>query len=76
MGGDGIYDPKYIEAGRRDQPTLTSPPRSAPRPTPPMAGKTFLEPTRSCRLQGEPPPYGGYAYDAAKAIIEALKTAR
>ena len=55
MGGDGIYDPKFIGSPRRPA-MVTSPPRSAPRPTPPMPARPSSPPTRRPASRSPLPP--------------------
>lgn len=74
MGGDGIYDPTYITAGNNkvDGDFATS--VGAPVETLDSA-KTFIA---DYKAQGYSQPYaayGGYSYDSAWAIIEAVKAA-
>jgi len=73
MGGDGIFDPKYIElAGATANTDLAT---SVGAPTESTeAGKKFLEQYKAAGYAEPAAAYGGYAYDAAKAIIEAAKT--
>jgi branched-chain amino acid transport system substrate-binding protein len=74
MGGDGIYDPKYIQlsGGKGDGDFATS--VGAPTATLDSA-KTFIA---NYAAQNYPDPYaayGAYTYDAAWSIIEAVKAA-
>ena len=72
MGGDGIFDPAYIELGGRDLDTATS--VGAPVEDLDSAA-AFIE---AYDAAGYPDPYSAYgaqSYDAANAIIEALKAA-
>jgi len=73
MGGDGIFDPKYIElAGATANGDLAT---SVGAPTESTeAGKKFLDQYKAAGFAEPAAAYGGYAYDAAKAIIEAAKT--
>lgn len=73
MGGDGIYDPKYIElAGSTSNGDLAT---SVGEPTENSeAGKKFLADYEAEKYAEPAAAYGGYSYDAANAIIEALKT--
>jgi branched-chain amino acid transport system substrate-binding protein len=75
MGGDGIFDPKYIElAGATATGDLAT---SVGAPTESTeAGKKFLEQYKAAGYAEPAAAYGGYAYDAAKAIIEPLPRAR
>jgi branched-chain amino acid transport system substrate-binding protein len=72
MGGDGIYDPKYITlAGKTaDNDLATS--VGAPTDTLPSA-KKFIEDYNAAGFKEPYAAYGGYSYDAANAIINALK---
>ncbi len=74
MGGDGIFDPKYIElAGSTANGDLST---SVGAPTESTeAGKKFLDQYKAAGFAEPAAAYGGYAYDAAKAIIEAAKVA-
>ncbi|MBO1754345.1 branched-chain amino acid ABC transporter substrate-binding protein [Allobranchiibius sp. CTAmp26] len=71
MGGDGIYDPKYIQLGGRAADLATS--VGAPTDST-TAGKAFLAQYKAAKFNSEAGGYGAYAFDAANAIIEALKT--
>lgn len=71
MGGDGIYDPQFIKLGGRTGDLATS--VGAPTDSTP-AGKAFLADYKKGGFSTEAGGYGAYAYDAANAIIEALKT--
>ncbi|MEP6798020.1 MAG: branched-chain amino acid ABC transporter substrate-binding protein [Lapillicoccus sp.] len=73
MGGDGIYDPKFIAlAGGKDEGDLAT---SVGAPADSSdAGKKFLADYKAAGYPDESGAYGGYAYDAANAIIAALKT--
>ena len=73
MGGDGVYDPQYINlAGAQSEGDLATsvgaPIAKAPK------GKEFLDAYEKAGYKEGPSAYGAYAYDAAKAIIEGLKT--
>jgi branched-chain amino acid transport system substrate-binding protein len=72
MGGDGIYDPKYLTlAGKTaDNDLATS--VGAPVETLPSA-KKFIEDYKAAGFKDPYAAYGGYSYDAANAIISALK---
>jgi len=72
MGGDGIFDGKYIElAGKTSEGDLAT---SVGAPTDSTeSGKKFLEQYKSAGYSDPSAAYGGYAYDAANAIINALK---
>ena len=73
MGGDGIYDPKYIQlAGATSNGDLAT---SVGAPTDSTdAGKKFLAEYQAAGYAEPSAAYGGYSYDAANAIIQALKT--
>ncbi len=72
MGGDGIYDPAYIEqAGKGSEGDLAT---SVGAPVEKLA--TAKEYVAAYTAGGYSDPYaayGAYAYDAARAIIEGLK---
>ena len=70
MGGDGIFDPKYIELGGANNDLATS--VGAPTDST-DAGKTFLAAYDAEKYAEPSAAYGGYSYDAANAIIAALK---
>jgi len=73
MGGDGIYDPKYIElaggGSNKDLATSVGAPTESTE-----AGKKFLAEYQAAGYKEPAAAYGGYSYDAANAIINALKT--
>jgi branched-chain amino acid transport system substrate-binding protein len=74
MGGDGVFDPKYIQlaGGKADGDFATS--VGAPTDTLPTA-KAFIA---DYKAQNYPDPYaayGAYTYDATWSIIEAVKAA-
>ncbi len=73
MGGDGLYDPKYIElAGANSNGDLAT---SVGAPTDSTdAGKKFLADYQSAGYSEPSAAYGGYSYDAANAIINGLKS--
>ncbi|GAA1874296.1 branched-chain amino acid ABC transporter substrate-binding protein [Lapillicoccus jejuensis] len=73
MGGDGIYDPQYIKlAGAKSDGDLAT---SVGAPTESTdAGKKFLASYQAAGYAEPAAAYGGYSYDAANAIIAALKT--
>ena len=73
MGGDGIFDPKYIQlAGTTSNGDLAT---SVGAPTESTdAGKKFLADYEAAKYADPAAAYGGYSYDAANAIIAALKT--
>lgn len=72
MGGDGIYDPKYIAlAGSTANGDLAT---SVGAPTDSLAaGKKFLADYAAAGYKDPAAAYGAYSYDAANAIINALK---
>lgn len=73
MGGDGVYDPKYVElAGATATGDLAT---SVGAPTESLPnGKKYLSDYEAQKYAEAPSAYGAYSYDAANAIIEALKT--
>jgi branched-chain amino acid transport system substrate-binding protein len=73
MGGDGIYDPAYIElAGKTSDGDLAT---SVGAPTETLASaKTFVSDYAGGNYAQPYGAYGAYAYDAANAIINGLKT--
>ena len=72
MGGDGIFDPKYVDlAGKTSEGDL-SPSVGAPTDST-DAGKKFLADYDAAKYAEPAAAYGGYSYDAANAIINALK---
>lgn len=73
MGGDGIYDGKYIQlAGATATGDLAS---SVGAPTDTLASaKDFVAAYKDAKYADAYSAYGAYAYDAANAIIEGLKT--
>ena len=72
MGGDGIYDPKYVAlAGTTANGDLAT---SVGAPTDSLAaGKKFLADYAAAGYKDPAAAYGAYSYDAANAIINALK---
>ena len=72
MGGDGIYDPKFISlagsAANGDLATSVGAPIDST-----ASGKEFLAAYKAAGFKDEAGAYGGYSYDAANAIINALK---
>ncbi len=73
MGGDGVFDKQYVNlAGAQAEGDLATsvgaPIAKAPK------GKEFLDAYKAAGYKEDPSAYGAYAYDAAKAIIEGLKT--
>ncbi|WP_353508698.1 branched-chain amino acid ABC transporter substrate-binding protein [Intrasporangium sp.] len=74
MGGDGIFDPTFVQlAGATSNGDLAT---SVGEPTDKSdAGKKFLADYEAAKFAEPAAAYGGYSYDAAKAIIEGLKVA-
>jgi branched-chain amino acid transport system substrate-binding protein len=72
MGGDGIYDPKYVAlAGTTANGDLAT---SVGAPTDSLAaGKKFLADYAAAGYKDPAAAYGAYSFDAANAIINALK---
>lgn len=74
MGGDGIFDPKYIQlAGSTANGDLATSVGAPTDSTP--AGQQFLKDYAAANYPDPAAAYGGYSFDAANAIIEAAKTA-
>lgn len=73
MGGDGIYDPKYITlAGKTSDNDLAT---SVGAPVDTLdSAKKFVSDYTAQNYKEPYAAYGGYSYDAANAIINALKT--
>lgn len=72
MGGDGIYDPTFIEqAGSKSDGDLATS-VGAPADKLPSA-KSFVDAYAAASYDDPYAAYGPYAYDAARAIIEGLK---
>jgi branched-chain amino acid transport system substrate-binding protein len=72
MGGDGIFDPAYIElAGKTANGDLAT---SVGAPTESLASaKQFVADYKAASYPEPYAAYGAYSYDAANAIINALK---
>ena len=72
MGGDGIYDGKFIElGGTTSNGDLAT---SVGAPTDQLeAGKKFLADYEAAGYKDPAAAYGAYSFDAANAIINALK---
>jgi branched-chain amino acid transport system substrate-binding protein len=72
MGGDGIYSPKFIVLGgttaNGDLATSVGAPTDQL-----AAGKKFLAAYAAAGYKDPSEAYGAYSYDAANAIINALK---
>ncbi|MEU0686606.1 branched-chain amino acid ABC transporter substrate-binding protein [Streptomyces uncialis] len=75
FGGDGMFSPTYIETagGASEGDLVTS--VGVPVDTLPAA-KKFIETYKSKGYKGDYGTYGGYSYDAAGAIINAVKTVK
>ncbi|WP_432892616.1 branched-chain amino acid ABC transporter substrate-binding protein [Kribbella sp. CA-245084] len=73
MGGDGIYDPKYITlAGKTSDNDLAT---SVGAPVDTLeSAKKFVSDYNAAGFKEPYAAYGGYSFDAANAIIAALKT--
>ncbi len=73
MGGDGIKDPAYIElGGKTTEGDLAT---SVGAPTESLAtAKQFVSDYEAAGYKEPYAAYGAYSYDAANAIINALKT--
>ncbi len=73
MGGDGIFDPKFIElAGKTSDGDLAT---SVGAPTETLASaKQFVSDYAAGGYSDPYGAYGAYAYDAANSIINGLKT--
>ncbi len=73
MGGDGIFDPKYIQlAGKNSTGDLAT---SVGAPTDKLpTAKKFVTDYQAAGYKDPYGAYGAYSYDAAQAIINALKT--
>ncbi|MBD9725618.1 branched-chain amino acid ABC transporter substrate-binding protein [Streptomyces caniscabiei] len=71
-GGDGMYDPTYIELGGSASTGDFATSVGAPVEELPSA-KTFIEDYKAGGYKEPYAAYGGYSYDSAWAIIEAVK---
>ena len=73
MGGDGIYSPEFIKlAGKTSEGDLAT---SVGAPTETLASaKKFVDDYKAANYPDPYEAYGAYSYDAANAIINALKT--
>ncbi|GLZ36729.1 branched-chain amino acid ABC transporter substrate-binding protein [Actinokineospora sp. NBRC 105648] len=69
MGGDGIYDPKFIELGGKEGDLATS--VGAPTETLDTA-KAFVDAYKAKAFKDDFSAYGAFSYDAANSIIGAL----
>lgn len=72
MGGDGIFDPTYVElagdAANGDFATSVGEPSDTAK-----SAQTFIADYKAAGFKEPYAAYGAQSYDAAKAIIEALK---
>ncbi len=73
MGGDGIYDGNFIKLAGKDSDGDLATSVGAPTETLESA-KQFVDAYAAAGYPEEYAAYGAYAYDAANALIEALKT--
>jgi branched-chain amino acid transport system substrate-binding protein len=71
MGGDGIFDGKFIELGGTDGDLATS--VGAPTESLPSA-KAFVDAYNAKKYSDAYGAYGAFSYDAANAIISSLAT--
>ncbi|MEV0226584.1 branched-chain amino acid ABC transporter substrate-binding protein [Streptomyces sp. NPDC050704] len=75
FGGDGMFTPTYIEtAGAAAEGDLVTS-VGVPVETLPAA-KAFIDQYKAKKYKGDYQTYGGYSYDAATAIINAVKAAK
>jgi branched-chain amino acid transport system substrate-binding protein len=72
MGGDGIFDPKFIQLGGKTSETDLATSVGAPVDTLDSA-KKFVADYNAAGFKEPYGAYGGYSFDAANAIINALK---
>jgi branched-chain amino acid transport system substrate-binding protein len=73
MGGDGIFDPAYIElAGKTSNGDLATTVGAPPEKL--ESAKQFISDYQAAGFKEPYAAYGPYSYDAANAIINALKT--
>jgi branched-chain amino acid transport system substrate-binding protein len=73
MGGDGIFDPAYIElAGKTSNGDLATNVGAPPEKL--ESAKQFISDYQAAGYKEPYASYGPYSYDAANAIINALKT--
>jgi branched-chain amino acid transport system substrate-binding protein len=71
MGGDGIFDPKFIELGGTDGDLSTS----VGAPTESLASaKSFVDAYAAAKYPEPYSAYGAFSYDAANALIGSLAT--
>lgn len=71
MGGDGIYDPTFIETGGEGTTGDFATSVGAPL-TELESAADFLTAYEAAGFDDPPSAYGGYAYDAANVIIDSL----
>ncbi len=73
MGGDGIFDPQFIKlAGTNSDGDIAT---SVGAPADKLqSAKAFVEAYNKAGYKDPYAAYGAYSYDAANAIIKALKT--
>lgn len=74
MGGDGIFDPKFIQLAGAGANGDFATSVGAPTDTSPSAA-TFVADYKAANYPDPYSAYGAYAYDAANAIIQAAKVA-
>ena len=73
MGGDGIFDPVYIElAGKTSEGDLASQVGAPPETL--DSAQQFIDDYKAAGFKEPYAAYGAYSYDAANAIINGLKT--
>lgn len=73
MGGDGIYDPKYVDlAGANSNNDLATSVGAPTEST--QSGQKFLADYKAAGYAEPAAAYGGYSFDAANALIAGLKT--
>jgi branched-chain amino acid transport system substrate-binding protein len=73
MGGDGMFDPAYIElAGKTSDGDLATNVGAPPEKL--ESAKQFISDYQAAGFKEPYAAYGPYSYDAANAIINALKT--
>jgi len=72
MGGDGIYDQKFIDLGGKEGDLATS--VGAPTDTLPSA-KAFIDAYKAKGFKDDFSAYGAFSYDATNAIIGSLAKA-
>ncbi|NEA33015.1 branched-chain amino acid ABC transporter substrate-binding protein [Streptomyces sp. SID13031] len=72
MGGDGIFDPKFIQLGGKTSDGDLATSVGAPTDSLPSA-KKFVADYTAAGYKDAYGAYGGYSFDAANSIINALK---